>query len=284
MNNCEDYVKPFYYPDEAAAEWCEIPEDEYRNLKSSCSTFDSNALATLFGYGTFPETSDKPRFKTFTAPYGYGTFPEISDKPCFKKRVEQICHAIEIGNIPHARDGLPIAEDDHVARPRRTIIASDLKKWIEENHPREKPAFLFNQLERNEIRNCDEIYNDYLTLKNENAELEATLENARKHYRELRRENNELKNDNQALKNESAPKQLINDRRLEAFKFWLHGKGLQELNNWTKARLWQALSECDPNLFTKNRQGDDAFFKGLNKLSYKFNPGRSPTTKKTENN
>lgn len=243
---CLDYVKPFYYPDEAAAAWCGISEQEYLLLKKKACT---NNYANLMQEQSIPpehrSAEPMPKIDTFQETLGYGTFVLLPEKPCFKKRIEQICYAIETQEIKHQRDGVLVKEDDHVARSRRTFKAQDLKKWIEENHPNERPAFLFDQLERKELADREHLYNQNIKLQNENDNLKHRLQKATEVYHEQK----------------SDGKETVQQRRERAFKFWLSGKGYKKhhqekhklhINDLTRQETWDILQQIDPKLFSAN--------------------------------
>jgi hypothetical protein len=107
--NCNGDRKPFYTIAEAAIRWC--------NIRGRTIQVDAQGL---------PE-DDKIN-------------------PCLRSRAEEIMSATDDGVLACGRDGK--SATDHVARPRRTIKHSDLKKWMEENFPGDKPPFLFDEVER----------------------------------------------------------------------------------------------------------------------------------------
>jgi len=174
-NDCKHYTKPFYYPDEAAAEWCGMSRHEYAKFKKENPTND-------FGVDTHSVMSD------------YGTFAVPPDKPCFIERLEQICFAIEAGDIPHQRDGGVIVDGEHVARHRRTVKPQDLKAWIEKTFPNEKPSFLFDQLERKELLDAKKLLEENEKLKLEIEDKEKRLNIAREEWKKQKAEIEELKN------------------------------------------------------------------------------------------
>ena len=104
--------KPFYKVAEAAILWCNIQDREVH--------VDDKGL---------PENDPA--------------------NPCLRNRGMMIFDAIENNEIPHGRDGKKVKSDDHVAWGRRTVRHNDLKKWMAENLPDQKPVFLFDEIERN---------------------------------------------------------------------------------------------------------------------------------------
>ena len=116
--SCNALEKPFYRPVEAALRWCGLIEHE------------AEILAALHG------GADKPKV---------GQFPRW---PCLLANTEKILDAITHGNIPHGRDGKTVEPDDHVRADRRTVRHTDLREWMAKYYPDQKPAFLFDEIER----------------------------------------------------------------------------------------------------------------------------------------
>lgn len=118
-NSCNALEKPFYTPLEAAIRWCGLINYEEEIL-----------LRMALISGPVPPV---------------GIFPQW---PCLRVNVEKILYAMDNGELNHGRDGRPVADDDHVAIPKRTVTHSDLKAWIGERYPDQKPKFLFDDIER----------------------------------------------------------------------------------------------------------------------------------------
>lgn len=110
--NCIPGQKPWYSIAEAAILWC--------NIKGRGVQVDANGL---------PE--DDP------------------NNPCLRARGMMIYDAIHNNELQHGRDGRKVEPGDHVAWHRRTIRHNDLKKWMAENFPDQRPVFLFDEIERN---------------------------------------------------------------------------------------------------------------------------------------
>jgi len=71
--------------------------------------------------------------------------------PCFERRCRALQHAIDHNQLQVARDGGIegfIKDVGHVAYSRRTLSRETLKTWIAKEFPSDKPAFLFDELER----------------------------------------------------------------------------------------------------------------------------------------
>ncbi len=71
--------------------------------------------------------------------------------PCLEPRCRAIHEAIEKGALPVSREkGKSFdGSTDHVAPERRHVTRQDLKEWIAREFPADKPAFLFDEIERN---------------------------------------------------------------------------------------------------------------------------------------
>lgn len=119
-NDCE-HLSAYhaYYPVAAAAMlWCSVPPDEVQE--------ELNRI------------SPTPNVRgVFSHPY----------IPCFEVRCRIIHDAIERGVIPASRENGKVT-DDHIAPERRHVSREHLKAWIAKEHPADKPAFLFDDIER----------------------------------------------------------------------------------------------------------------------------------------
>jgi len=116
--SCNALQKPYYRPIEAAIRWCGLINHE------------SEILGRL-GEETHPQQ---------------GRFPQW---PCLIANTELIWDAINNEDIPKGRDGVTVNSREVVARHRVTVRHIDLREWIAKKHPDKKPAFLFDETERN---------------------------------------------------------------------------------------------------------------------------------------
>ena len=116
--SCSALEKPYYKPIEAALRWCNLINHEIEILRGT-------------GNELFP---------------GIGVFPQW---PCLRANAEKIYDAILNGGLPHGRDGRTVSPGDHVAKVRLTIRHADLREWMAKHYPDQKPAFLFDEIERN---------------------------------------------------------------------------------------------------------------------------------------
>jgi hypothetical protein len=119
-NDCE-HLRAYhaYYPVPAAAMlWCGVPPDDVQE--------ELNRI------------SQHPHIR------GVFTHPFI---PCFEVRCRIIHDAIESRTLPASRENGKVT-DDHIAPERRHVSREHLKAWIAKEHPADKPAFLFDEIER----------------------------------------------------------------------------------------------------------------------------------------
>jgi regulator of replication initiation timing len=167
-NNCNSEQKPFYYPWEAAVRWCELTNKE------------AVIMANLEGANNMPSRA---------------IIAQLS-APCLLTRAQAIHHALENHKMPWCRDGKLCDPKDKPAGARLSVLHEDLKKWIAENYPDQKPKFLFDELERSthsaitlEAYQTLEAENKRLEI--ENKEIRDRLEKGRGFYAELQRQLNE---------------------------------------------------------------------------------------------
>jgi hypothetical protein len=119
-NDCE-HLSAYhaYYPVPAAAMlWCKVPPKDVQE--------ELNRI------------SPHPHIR------GVFTHPFI---PCFEVRCRIIHDAIESRALPASRESGKVT-DDHIAPERRHVSREHLKAWIAKEHPADKPAFLFDEIER----------------------------------------------------------------------------------------------------------------------------------------
>lgn len=119
-NDCE-HLRAYhaYYPVPAAAMlWCGVPPDDAQE--------ELNRI------------SPHPNIR------GVFTHPFI---PCFEVRCRIIHDAIESRTLAASRENGKVT-DEHIAPERRHVSREHLKAWIAKEHPADKPAFLFDEVER----------------------------------------------------------------------------------------------------------------------------------------
>lgn len=158
---------------QAAALWCGVPESRIASILDQAMQLSGSGLGRSVW--------------------------KHPDVPCLEPRSRAIAEAIGDGKIPHGReDGTPVRDGDHVAYERRHFFGRDLRKWMEEAFPNEKPAFLFDDIERSTHTAISA--DAYRALKAEHDKLVARLENAKSEYKKLRQDKDELERINQSLK------------------------------------------------------------------------------------
>lgn len=173
-DNCAAMKAHFavYSIPQAAALWCGVPEEQVAKVLEEAKQL---------------------------SPTGLGRSIWTHHKvPCIEPRSRAIAEAIEDGSLPHGReDAQTVANGEHVAYERRHFFGRDLRKWMEKAFPNEKPAFLFDDIERNTHAaiNADA----YRALKADRDALATRLEKAKTEYQKLRQEKEDLERINQSL-------------------------------------------------------------------------------------
>ena len=115
--SCSALEKPYYKPIEAALRWCNLIQHESVILQTT-------------GDELFPSISAFPQW------------------PCLRANAEKVYDAILNGELAGGRDGRTVSAGDHVKKERLTIRHTDLKAWMSKHYPDQKPAFLFDDVER----------------------------------------------------------------------------------------------------------------------------------------
>jgi hypothetical protein len=161
-NSCNSLEKPFYRPVEAALRWCGLIAHEAEILSELSDDW-------------VPKTRQFPRW------------------PCLQTNTEKILDAIMHNAIPHGRDGQTVSDRDHVAKARLTVRHTDLREWMSKHYPDQKPAFLFDEIERNTHAQFNK--DSFLVLQ-------ADLSAARAETETVRKWGEKIKSDNEVLKHE----------------------------------------------------------------------------------
>jgi hypothetical protein len=170
-DSCE-HVQSYYtvYPvSVAAALWCSIPPSdvqEHLNLST----------------------------QVFTGVYRH---PYI---PCLEPRCRAIHGAIENGVLPVSRENGKSLDGskEHVKPDRRHVSRQDLKEWIAREFPADKPAFLFDEIERktHTAINVDA----YRTLQADHDALKARIDKAEEWAKTIKAERNALLGERDSLR------------------------------------------------------------------------------------
>lgn len=205
------YISAYHDILELALLWCGVSDDKIYELKNECKQEGASGISQ-----------------------GIYTHPYI---PCIKVKTQIIAGAIEEGKLMVARDGGREydATRESIAWHRRRVKGSTFKAFLEEYYQNEKPAFFFDEIERQTNKNI--TLEAYQTLQAENnslltknKELENRLKKARISYIEQRNAIKQLETENKALKGQisgddfSSPKSLIGYLKLlKVFKLILLG-------------------------------------------------------------
>lgn len=115
---------------------------------------------------------------------------------CLEPRCRAIHDAIEKGLLPCSRENGKVVQE-HVANERRHVSRQHLKDWIAAQFPSDKPAFLFDEIERNTHAaiNADA----FRALQADRDALKVRVEKATEEYRKLRSERDALVAERDAL-------------------------------------------------------------------------------------
>lgn len=100
---------------------------------------------------------------------------------CVEARSRLIVSLMEQGHLSYGREDAE-PEQGHIAYERRHFKAKHLKEYLEQHFPKEKPAFLFGQIER--ARSAGISPDEYTAVVSEKDELKARLEKARVVYQD----------------------------------------------------------------------------------------------------
>lgn len=149
--SCNALEKPFYSPIEAALRWCNL---------IAC---EAEIMGALAGEATPPATA----------------FPQW---PCLRANAEKILYAMLNGELAYGRDGKSVEDGDQVAKHRMTATHADLKAWMEKYYPSQKPAFLFDEIERTTHNKI--TIESWQALQAERDSLKVRVEKAEALYRE----------------------------------------------------------------------------------------------------
>lgn len=157
----------------AAALWCGVPEDQVEEIVREATQLSGSGLGRSIW-----------------------RHPAV---PCLEPRSRALAEAVDNGELPHGReDGATVAAGDHVAYERRHFFGRDLKKWMEMAFPNEKPAFLFDDIERSTHTAISA--DAYRALKADHDKLASRLDNAKTEFKKLREEKEIIETERDALK------------------------------------------------------------------------------------
>ncbi len=171
----------------AAAMWCGVPDDQIDEIVGEAKPLSESGLG-----------------KCIWTHYAV---------PCMEPRSRAIAEAVEDGSLPHGReDGKTLPPGELAAAHRRHVFGRDLRNWMEKAFPNEKPAFLFDDIER--ASHTAISADAYRRLKADHDKLDSKLKAAEENYRELRESKEDLERINQSL-DAALEKKAIPDGRSE---------------------------------------------------------------------
>ena len=157
---------------QAAALWCGVPDDQIAKIVEEATALSDSGLGRSIW-----------------------THPDV---PCLVTRSLAIAKAVVDGSLPHGREDGQTVTGDHVAYERRHVLGRDLRKWMENELPNEKPAFLFDDIERSSHQAISADV--YRALKAEHDKLEKRLENTKSELKKQRQEREAIESEWNSLK------------------------------------------------------------------------------------
>lgn len=166
QKSCSALEKPYYKPIEAALRWCNLIQHESVILQTT-------------GDELFPSI---------------GAFPQW---PCLRANAEKVYDAILNGELAGGRDGRTVSAGDHVKKERLTIRHTDLKAWMSKHYPEQKPAFLFDEVERTTHASINA--ESFRALQVDRDAMRARLEKATDVYRALKQDRDTISGERDSL-------------------------------------------------------------------------------------
>jgi hypothetical protein len=154
-------AKVCYRPIEAAIRWSEL------------TRFESRILETIGDRG-LPDADDFPRW------------------PMLRLNAERIFDALRNGDLPFGKAGITCDDPSLLDDPDLTVRHVDLKAWMSRFYLDQKPAFLFDELERQlhpaiGIETVQALLADREALKVQLAEREQSFDTLRTQHQLLRK-------------------------------------------------------------------------------------------------
>ena len=151
------------------------------------------AVAAALWCGIPPEDVEESLSISTQSSRGVYKHPYIR---CLEPRCRAIHDAIEKGLLPCSRENGKVVQE-HVANERRHVSRQHLKDWIAAQFPSDKPAFLFDEIERN--THAAISADSFRALQADRDALKARVEKAAEEYRKLRSERDALVAERDAL-------------------------------------------------------------------------------------
>jgi hypothetical protein len=121
--------------------------------------------------------------------------------PCLEPRCRVLQDAIDNSKLAAGRDGgkpMLVSETGHIAYARRTLNRENLKAWIGQEFPNDKPAFLFDEIERKTHPSINA--DSFRALQVDRDALKVRVENAVTAYSKLIAEKNSIQAERDSLK------------------------------------------------------------------------------------
>lgn len=118
---------------------------------------------------------------------------------CLEPRCRAIHDAIASGALPCSRENGKVVTD-HVAPERRHVSRQHLKDWIAAQFPSDKPAFLFDEIERDTHKSISA--DAYRTLQADRDALKVRIDNAKEEFRKLKADRDSIAQENAQFKQE----------------------------------------------------------------------------------
>lgn len=115
--SCELSYKRFYHLVEAAIRWCGLLDHEPEILQ--VYTVAPHTIATVFSHW-----------------------------PCLHLNLEKLLDAVINKELPYGSLGVQVEPGTHVHPDLLTVRHNDLKAWMKQYYPDQKPRFLFDEIER----------------------------------------------------------------------------------------------------------------------------------------
>lgn len=158
----DTHVKVFYTPIEAAIRWSGLVE------------YEDQIMLNLDGKNRLP-----PR--------------QFTQWPQLHLNLDRIFDGLVHGDLPYGRNGVTVNDPKLLSESELTIRHVDLRTWISHHYPDQRPAFLFDILERtlHPAISVEMIQ----ALIGERELLRATFSNCQRSLDELRATHNTLKQD-----------------------------------------------------------------------------------------
>lgn len=170
------FVKVFYSPIEAAIRWSGLYE------------FEQSILAQLGGRRRTLE-EDFPRW------------------PTLHLNAERLYNAMINGDLAYGKNGVTCDDTSLLSDPGLTIREVDLKAWMVQHYPEEKPSFLFSRVERHRLsRTAIE------RLLSENTALQLLLNKCCEECDQLKKHNTQLTRQVDDLTQQLEPDEALSER------------------------------------------------------------------------